>query len=121
MKSKSSAVYLHLISMLVWSHSLASRAPLEVGMSPSPYLEFERPSLQLDDILRKGGPARLYSSPDEGVLGYVETEVRQSYQPIEYTDPYQIGYACSVNEDCGDSTFCCSKGRCVPGNICYKG
>ena len=26
-----------------------------------------------------------------------------------------------MNDDCGQSTFCCSKGRCVPGSICYTG
>ena len=33
----------------------------------------------------------------------------------------QIGSNCADNTDCDGSTFCCSKGRCVPGSICYKG
>ena len=33
----------------------------------------------------------------------------------------QIGSTCSDNTACDGSTFCCSKGRCVPGSICYKG
>ena len=32
-----------------------------------------------------------------------------------------IGSTCADNTDCNGSTFCCSKGRCVPGSICYKG
>ena len=32
-----------------------------------------------------------------------------------------IGSTCSDNTECDGSTFCCSKGRCVPGSICYKG
>jgi len=33
----------------------------------------------------------------------------------------QIGSDCADNTECNGSTFCCSKGRCVPGSICYKG
>ena len=33
----------------------------------------------------------------------------------------EIGTQCLMNDDCGQSTFCCSKGRCVPGSICYTG
>ena len=30
-----------------------------------------------------------------------------------------IGATCAINNDCSNSTFCCSQGVCVPGNICY--
>jgi hypothetical protein len=49
----------------------------------------------------------------------------QSASPAVYStledESVYLGNKCETNDDCETSTYCCSKGRCVMGQICYKG
>ena len=51
---------------------------------------------------------------------YSQENFQETLQQLGRSDS-NFGGACLTNEECKNSSWCCSGGHCVPGSTCYHG